>query len=102
MLSLVSGQVRTPTEISNIVVKTTPGGAPIRIGDIASVAPSVKPVYTIVTANEKPAVLLNVFRQPDGNTVTVADAVHKEIDRIRQHPAARASSSGRSTTSRRS
>ena len=26
---------------------------------------------------------LNVFRQPDGNTVTVADAVHAEIDKIR-------------------
>ena len=32
------------------------------------------PVYTIVTANGKPAVLLNMFRQPDSNTVAVADA----------------------------
>ena len=73
VLSLVSGQVRTPDEISNIVVKTTPAGAPVRIGDVAAVTPSVKPVYTIVTANEKPAVLLSVYRQPDGNTVTVAE-----------------------------
>jgi multidrug efflux pump subunit AcrB len=29
-------------------------------------------------------VLLNVFRQPDGNTVTVADAVHAEIETIRK------------------
>jgi len=84
VLGLVSGQVRTPSEIAGIVVKTTQAGAPVRIGDIASVAPSVKPVYTIVTANEKPAVLLSVFRQPDGNTVTVAAAVHAEVDRIRR------------------
>jgi len=84
VLSLVSGQARTPVEISNIVVKTTPAGAPIHIGDVASVAPSVKPVYTIVTANQKPAVLLNVYRQPDGNTVQVANGVHAEIDRIRK------------------
>ncbi len=84
VLGLVSGQVRTPEEISKIVVKTTPAGVPVRIGDIATVAPSVKPVYTIVTANEKPAVLLSVYRQPDGNTVTVADAVHAEIDRVRR------------------
>jgi CzcA family heavy metal efflux pump len=83
VLSLVSGQVRTPGGISDIVVKTTPAATPVRIGDIATVTPSVKPVYTIVTANEKPAVLLSVFRQPNGNTVTVADAVHKEVDRIR-------------------
>ena len=50
----------------------------------ATVAPSVKPVYTIVTANGKPAVLLNIFRQPDSNTVTVADAVHGEIEQIRK------------------
>jgi CzcA family heavy metal efflux pump len=84
VLSLVSGQVRTPAEIANIVVKTSPAGLPVRIGDLGSVAPSVKPVYTIVTANQKPAVLLSVFRQPDGNTVTVADAVHAEVDRIRR------------------
>ena len=33
------------------------------------------PVYTIVTANGKPAVLLNIFRQPDSKTVAVADAI---------------------------
>jgi CzcA family heavy metal efflux pump len=84
VLSLVSGQAHTPQEISNIVVKTTPAGTPIHIGDIALVTPSVKPVYTIVTANQKPAVLLNINRQPDGNTVEVANAVHAEIDSIRR------------------
>jgi CzcA family heavy metal efflux pump len=84
VLSLVSGQARTLEEISNIVVKTTASGAPIRIGDVAKVSPSVKPVYVAVTANAKRAVLLNVFRQPDSNTVTVADAVHGEIDQIRK------------------
>ncbi len=54
VLSLVSGQARTPDEIANIVVKTTPAGAPVRIGDIATVSHSVMPVYTVVTANGKP------------------------------------------------
>ncbi len=84
VLSLVSGQAKTPVEIANIVVRTTPAGVPIRIGDVATVTPSVKPVYTIVSANQKPAVLLNINRQPDGNTVEVANAVHAEIERIRK------------------
>jgi multidrug efflux pump subunit AcrB len=83
-LGLVNGQVRTPEEIANSVVKNTPAGIPVRIGDVASVAPGVKPVYTIVTANGKPAVLLNINRQPDGNTVQVANEVHDEIERIRK------------------
>ncbi len=83
-LALVSGQTRTPDEISNIVVKTTAAGVPVHVGDVATVGHSVKPVYTIVTANGKPAVLLNVFRQPDSNTVQVANAVHDEIAKIRK------------------
>ncbi len=83
VLSLVSGQTRTPEEIAAIVVKTTPAGIPVHVGDIASVQSSVKPVYTVVTANGKPSVLLNINRQPDSNTVEVAEAVHAEIESIR-------------------
>jgi len=45
---------------------------------------AVKPVYTVVTADGKPAVLLSINRQPDSNTVAVANEVHSEIERIRQ------------------
>jgi CzcA family heavy metal efflux pump len=84
VLALVSGQAKNIKELSDIVVKTTTAGIPVRIGDIAAVQPSYKPVYTIVTANANPAVLLNVYRQPDGNTVAVAGEVHKEIEQIRK------------------
>ncbi|HYL74128.1 MAG TPA: efflux RND transporter permease subunit [Bryobacteraceae bacterium] len=84
VLSLVSGQARTPDEIGAIVVKTTPAGLPVHIADLGTVHPSVKPVYTVVKANGKPAVLLNINRQPDSNTVQVADAVHAEVDSIRK------------------
>ena len=83
-LTLVSGQARNPAEIANIVVRNTPAGVPIRIGDIATVHSSVMPVYTIVTANGKPAVLLNIFHQADSNTVAVADASNQELDQIRR------------------
>jgi len=83
-LTLVSGQARDPAEIANIVVRNTPAGVPIRIGDIATVHSSVMPVYTIVTANGKPAVLLNIFHQADSNTVAVADASNQELDQIRK------------------
>ena len=83
-LTLVNGQVIDPAQLGQIVIKATPAGVPVRIADVADVAPGVKPVYTIVTANGKPAVLLNVSRQPDSNTVQVANEVHDAIDRIRQ------------------
>jgi len=83
-LTLVTGQAKDPSEIGNIVVRTTPNGVPIRIADIGDVRQSVMPVYTMVTANGTPAVLLNIFRQPDGNTVAVADAATAELNQIRQ------------------
>jgi CzcA family heavy metal efflux pump len=83
-LGLVDGQVKSPEQLGQIVIKSTPAGIPVRIGDVALVAPGVKPVYTVVTADGKPAILLSVSRQPDANTVAVADEVHAEIARIRQ------------------
>jgi CzcA family heavy metal efflux pump len=83
-LGLVDAQVHDPQQLGQIVVKSTPTGIPIKVADVATVAPAVKPVYTIVTANGKPAVLLSVNRQPDANTVAVADEVHAEVEHIRQ------------------
>jgi CzcA family heavy metal efflux pump len=76
VLGLISGQVRTPEQIGQIVVKASPAGVPIRIGDLGTVSASVAPVYTMVTANGKPAVLININRQPEGNTLDVANEVH--------------------------
>src|SRR6266704_2468937 len=82
VLGLISGQVRTPEQIGQIVVKSSSAGIPIRLGDIAKIGPSVAPVYTIVTANGKPAVLLNVNRQPESNTLDVANEVHALIQEL--------------------
>jgi CzcA family heavy metal efflux pump len=84
VLGLISGQVQTPEQIANSVIKATPAGVPIRIRDVATVEAAVKPVYTIVTAGGKPAVLLNINRQPESNTMAVATEVHAEIDRLQK------------------
>jgi multidrug efflux pump subunit AcrB len=81
-LGLVNAQVHSPEEIGNVVIKTA-NDIPVRIQDIGSVTPSAAPAYTVVTANGKPAVLLSVNRQPDSNTVQVADEVRQEIESIR-------------------
>jgi CzcA family heavy metal efflux pump len=82
VLGLVSGQVRTAEQLGQIVIKNSPAGVPIRLGDIGAVTASVAPVYTMVTANGKPAVLLNVNRQPESNTLKVANEVHALIQEL--------------------
>ncbi len=84
ILGLVGAQVHDAEGLRQLVVKTTATGAPVRVGDVATVEPSTLPIYTTVTANGKSAVLLNIARQPSSNTVAVADAVSAEIAQLRQ------------------
>jgi multidrug efflux pump subunit AcrB len=81
-LGLISGQVHNPPEIANIFVKKSPGGDPIYVRDVATAVSGVAPNYTIVTANQQPAVLINVNRQRASNTVRVAGEVKAEMQRI--------------------
>lgn len=84
ILGLVGAQVHDADGLRQLVVKTTAAGAPVRVADVATVAPSTLPVYTTVTADGKNAVLLNIARQPASNTVAVANAVDAEIAELRQ------------------
>jgi multidrug efflux pump subunit AcrB len=80
-LGLVDAQVHSVEDIGNIVIKHVNNVA-VRVRDVGTVAPATEPVYTVVSANGKPALLLSVNRQPDSNTVQVADEVHREMAAI--------------------
>ncbi len=84
ILGLVGAQVHDIDQLRQLVVKTTLAGAPVHIADVATVEPATLPVYTTVTANAKPAVLINIARQPSSNTVEVADAVAAQVAELRR------------------
>ncbi|MDQ2833002.1 MAG: efflux RND transporter permease subunit [Acidobacteriota bacterium] len=79
ILALVGAQAHDSAQLGNLVVKTTASGAPVRVADVAAVVPSTMPVYTMVTANGRPSILLNIARQPASNTVAVANAIADKI-----------------------
>src|ERR1700726_1596647 len=79
ILGLVGAQAHDAQQLAQLIVKTTPAGAPVRVADVATVERGTLPAYTVVTANGKPAVLLNITRQPSSNTVAVANAVAVEV-----------------------
>ena len=81
-LDLISGQVHNPPEIANIFIKNDPSGTPIYVRNVATVSSGIAPNYTIVTANEQPAVLVNVNRQRGSNTMHVANEVKAELQKI--------------------
>jgi CzcA family heavy metal efflux pump len=82
ILGLVGAQAHDVEQLGRLVVKTTTSGAPVRLSDVATLGPATLPVYTMVNANGRPAVLLNITRQPSSNTVAVANAVAVEIARL--------------------
>jgi CzcA family heavy metal efflux pump len=82
ILGLVGAQAHDVSALGQLVVKTTTSGAPVRISDVATLSPGTLPVYTKVDADGKPAVLLNIARQPTSNTVAVAEAVAVEIEQL--------------------
>ena len=84
ILGLVGAQVHDAEGLRQLVAKTTPTGAPVRIADVASVEAGTLPIYTTVTANGKNAVLMTIARQPSSNTVAVADAVAAQVAELRK------------------
>jgi len=84
ILALVGAQAHDVEQLGHLVVKSTPAGVAVHVSDVATVEAGVLPVYTAVTANLSPAVLLNVTRQPSSNTVAVADAVAAKVQQLRK------------------
>src|SRR5437868_1540079 len=81
-LALISGQAQQPVQLNSIVVANV-NNAPVTVADVATVGEGVEPQYTIVTADGQPAVLININRQPDANTVAVVDEVKAELAAMR-------------------
>ncbi len=82
-LTTVTGLMRKKEQIEDAVVATVQG-TPVRVRDLARVVRGERPVYNIVTADGRPAVLVNVLQQPDGNAIEIARAVREELRKIRQ------------------
>src|SRR5206468_8384257 len=81
-LALVSGQATSADDLAALVVATV-NGVPVRVSDIEDVRPGLEPRFTIVTADGRPAALVNVLRQPTANIVAVADDVKATLDGLK-------------------
>jgi multidrug efflux pump subunit AcrB len=73
-LTLVDGRVHDLAQLAAIAVPV-PDGAPAKLGDLGEVTTADEVSYVRTTAGGKPAVLLNVLRQPSGSTVGIANAI---------------------------
>lgn len=77
-LVVVDDRLRNQQDIENAVVGWS-GTSPVRIRDIGEVRRGPAPAYNRVTADGRQAVLLNIYGQPDCNTVEIARDLHNEL-----------------------
>ena len=75
---MVDGRVHSIREIENFPVAGR-GRHPVRVRDFARVERGPEPVFNIVTADGREAVLLNIYSQPDGSTLDIAKRLKEEL-----------------------
>ena len=76
------GRLSTPEQFGDVVVRAEPGGAVVRIKDIARVEIGAED-YTINSyLSNKPATALVLFQRPGSNALETAAAVKAEMERL--------------------
>ncbi len=73
-LALTDSRFRTISDIGQTILRSSPNGA-VRLSDVAIIHVAPQPNYSLVTADGRRAVLVQVFQQPDGNTVQIVKGV---------------------------
>jgi CzcA family heavy metal efflux pump len=77
-----NGQFHDENEIGDVVVAVK-NGIPVRVRDLAKIDKALQYSRGDTSDNGKPAVLINILKQPNFDTGAVADAVSAEVERFR-------------------
>ena len=77
-LVLADRSLISAAAIGEIVVRADPAGI-VRVRDVAMVQDGVVPQWVRVIEDGRPAVLFNIYQQPDGNSVKIAKTVAQTL-----------------------
>ena len=77
-----NAQMKTASEFAGIIIASR-NGAPVRLGEVATVEDSYESVKTSASFNGERSILLAVQRQPNANTVQVVDAIQRLLPQFR-------------------
>jgi len=83
IIARTMGEFESLDEIRNVVVAAGPNGANVYLKDVATVEDSHEEMRVNTRFNGKPCVKLNVLKQAQANTVSVAEAVKGRLAEMR-------------------
>ena len=75
-------QLLTSVEYKSVVVAYR-NGAPVRLTDVAEVIDGVENTKQAAWMNDKPAVIVNIQRQPGANIITVVDRIKRLLPQLK-------------------
>ncbi|MCB5226473.1 multidrug efflux RND transporter permease subunit [Alishewanella sp. 16-MA] len=74
-------QINDTAEYENLIIAWR-DNSPVRLRDVASIEQGAEDRFLAAWANEQPAVLLNIQRQPGANVIEVADRVRQLLPQL--------------------
>ncbi len=77
----IDGQITAPEQLASQVIAYQ-NGAPIRLGDVASVVEGPENTQLAAWSNTTPAIILNVQRQPGANVIGVVDDIKSVLPEL--------------------
>ena len=75
------GEYTSVDQIARTVI-ATPNGKPVRVQDVAEVRDNYEDVFSLVEMGEMPTIRFMIQKQSGANTVSVAEEIKKEVERI--------------------
>ena len=82
---VVSGQLSTPEEFGNIVLRAAPGGATVRLRDVARIEIGGQAYATSARLNGKPTAAVGVQLSPTANALATAKAVRARMEELSKY-----------------
>jgi len=77
------GQLESPSEFEQIIVRTGKDGAVVRVGDIARVELGAQTYSSISRLNGAPAATLAIYQAPGANALAVAKGVQAQLAELK-------------------
>ena len=75
-------QLRSAAEYGELVLSYAQGAA-LHLKDVATVEEAPENAYLAATANGRPAIVINIQRQPGANVIGVVDAIQAQLPKLR-------------------
>ncbi len=78
------GRLETPEQFEQIVLRAAPGGAIVRVKDVARVELAAQNYDRLARLNGKPCALVALYQLPNSNAVEAADGAKKLMEILKQ------------------